>query len=151
MNYNIVNEVAFNLKKEQINLFDKILERVNKLLDVNERYIFSVILVDKVKIHEINRDYRQSDRETDVISFASLEGEVLDISIEDEVEIGDIFINIDAIQRQADEYEHSFEREFCFLFTHGLLHLLGYDHVIKEDEIKMFSLQDEVLHEIIPR
>lgn len=151
MNYNIVNEVAFNLKKEQINLFDKILERVNKLLDVNERYIFSVILVDKVKIHEINCDYRQSDRETDVISFASLEGEVLDISIEDEVEIGDIFINIDAIQRQADEYGHSFEREFCFLFTHGLLHLLGYDHVIKEDEIKMFSLQDEVLHEIIPR
>lgn len=151
MNYNIVNEIAFNLKKEQVSLFNKILNRVKELLDVNSSYVFSVILVDSVRIHEMNRDYRQIDRETDVISFASLEGEVLDISMEDEVEIGDIFINVDAIQKQADDYGHSFEREFCFLFTHGLLHLLGYDHMNKEDEDKMFSLQDEVLHEIIPR
>ena len=73
------------------------------------------------------------------------------IPMEEEIEIGDIFVNIDAVKTQAEEYGHSFEREFSFLFTHGVLHLLGYDHMVKEEEEVMFALQDKVLDGIIER
>ena len=100
-------------------------------------------------IHELNRDHRDIDRPTDVISFA----------FEDEVQgsykinkdpnfpriLGEIFICVDKAKEQANEYKHSFNREMSFLFVHGLLHLLGYDHMNKEDEEIMFKLQDEIL------
>ena len=60
-------------------------------------------------------------------------------------ELGDILISYDTMLRQADDYGHSTDREMCFLFTHGLLHLLGYDHMEKDDEEEMFSLQNKIL------
>ena len=65
--------------------------------------------------------------------------------MEDSIELGDIFINIEAIVKQASEYGHSMRREVCFLFTHGLLHLLGYDHMEQEEERVMFALQEDCL------
>ena len=70
---------------------------------------------------------------------------------EDNIELGDIFINVKSIREQAQEYGHSLKREFCFLVTHGILHLLGYDHMDSDDEKEMFSLQEEILHEIARR
>ncbi len=61
--------------------------------------------------------------------------------------LGDIYISIDKAKSQAEEYGHSLKRELSFLTVHGFLHLLGYDHMEKEDEIKMFSLQNEILKE----
>lgn len=151
MEYNIINEIEFDIKEEQLALFNQIIERTKNVLHIEENYIFSVILVDSAKIHEINRDYRGIDRPTDVISFALMDSEDMLDMMEEEKEIGDIFINVDAVKSQAEEYGHSFEREFCFLFTHGILHLLGYDHMEKEDEKVMFALQDEILNEIIQR
>ena len=124
--------------------FMSIIETTLGLLKIEEDVELSCILVDDERIHEINRDYRHIDRSTDVISFALEDSE--DFFIEGMPRcLGDIFISIDHAYAQANEYQHSFRREICFLFTHGLLHLLGYDHMTKEDEEEMFSLQKEIL------
>lgn len=108
-----------------------------------EKCEFNIILVDNKRIHEINKQYRNIDRETDVISFA-MEDE-MDVKYTDFRLLGDIYISVDKCYSQAKEYEHSNLREICFLATHGILHLLGYDHMNPEDEKKMFGLQDELL------
>jgi len=108
-----------------------------------ENVIFNVIIVDNDKIHEINREYRNIDRPTDVISFALEDDDSFNRS--DIRVLGDIYISIDKVRSQALEYGHSFERELYFLATHGFLHLLGYDHMNKEDEEEMFKKQEEVL------
>ena len=105
--------------------------------------IFSVIITDNESIHEINKEYRSIDRPTDVISFA-LEDDKTIVNHNYRF-LGDIYISYDKVIEQAKEYDHSKEREICFLAVHGLLHLLGYDHMIKEDEEKMFKLQKELL------
>lgn len=108
--------------------------------------ICSIIFVDNEEIHQINKERRGVDRATDVISFA-LEDSPDDF---DEFRIlGDIFISIPKMQEQAKEYCHSEKRELSFLVVHGLLHLLGYDHMkSKKDEEIMFSLQDEILESL---
>ena len=107
--------------------------------------IFSIIFVDEEKIRTLNRDYRGIDRVTDVISFA-LEDDKLYNNIDLRV-LGDIYICIPRMMEQAKQYGHSEKRELSFLVVHGLLHLLGYDHIEKEDEKKMFSLQELILDE----
>lgn len=112
----------------------------------------SVSFVTNEDIQQLNRTYRQQNRPTDVISFAfedsvegdlKIEGQDLDLPRV----LGDIVISIDQAKEQATQYNHSFERELGFLFVHGLLHLLGYDHMNKEDERKMFKRQEEILGE----
>ena len=110
-------------------------------MNVKDAY-FSVIIVNNERIHEINKEYRGIDRPTDVISFALEEGENYEVK---ERMLGDIYISIDKVYEQAKEYNHSIKRELFFLVTHGFLHLLGYDHMNKDDEKKMFSLQEEIL------
>lgn len=141
-----MNEIeVFNETKEKLTEIDELskltyfLADYFKLNDIS----FNVIIVDNKKIREINKEYRNIDKETDVISFA----------LEDEKEIrceyirmlGDIYISLDKAKSQAREYNHSLKRELCFLTTHGFLHLLGYDHMNKDDEEIMFKLQDEIL------
>ncbi len=150
MNYeyiNQTNEKSWKNYKPYINL---IVSRIKLVMKLEKQYEFSIILVDSNKIHEINREYRNIDKETDVISFASLDDELV-FDLNEVIELGDIFINVDAIRSQASDYGHSLKREFCFLVTHGILHLLGYDHMNKEDEKKMFDLQEEILNEIARR
>ena len=108
-----------------------------------EKCEFHIIILDNEKIHEINQEYRGIDRETDVISFALEDN--MDIEYTDFRLLGDIYISIDRCYQQASEYGHSREREICFLATHGILHLLGYDHMTPEDEKEMFDLQNKLL------
>jgi len=130
-------------------LFEKIARAAEKKLKLEKDLSISVTFVRSRTIHSINRDYRGIDRPTDVISFAFQDSDVL---IEEEAkDLGDLFINIDYAKRQAKEYGHSEEREICFLFTHGLLHCLGYDHMTEEEEKEMFALQKEILDPIMPR
>ena len=96
------------------------------------------------EIHKINKEYRKVDRVTDVISFALEDNK--DIEYKDFRLLGDIYIAIDVAYEQAIEYNHSREREVCFLATHGLLHLLGYDHMTEEEEKEMFGKQEELLN-----
>ena len=106
--------------------------------------IFNVILVDEEKIHGLNREYRNIDRPTDVITFALEDGE--DVDLNSWRILGDIYISIDKAKSQAIEYGHPFLRELAFLTVHGFLHLLGYDHMTKEDEKVMFGEQEEILN-----
>lgn len=122
-------------------LNDYVKHLVNKLK--LEKCEFNIIIIDNEKIHEINKQYRNIDRETDVISFAMEDNK--DIEYEDFRLLGDIYISIDKCYSQAKEYEHSNVREICFLATHGILHLLGYDHMKESDEKEMFRLQEELL------
>ena len=121
------------------------------VLNVEANYEVDVSLVDDETIHAINRDYRKVDRVTDVISFAFND----DKSEEGKIEgnevlrmLGEIFICVPQALRQAKEIGNSEEREMCFLFCHGLLHLLGYDHMKEEDAKVMFPLQDKILDQV---
>lgn len=149
-NIEIINLIENCDLKEYKKDFKKILKQVKKTLNINHNLSLSLTICSNEYIAELNSQYRGIDRETDVLSFA-LEDEMEQSELEQMVELtgvrelGDIIINIERVYSQAKEYGHSEKREFCFLFTHGLLHLLGYDHMEKEDEIVMFGLQDEVL------
>ena len=141
-----MNEIGFfNETNENITEIDE----MKYFIDFSTNYLdlkeveFNIIIVDNEKIHAINKEYRGIDRETDVISFA-LEDDKSMILVGNRV-LGDIYISIDKAKEQANLYNHSLKRELCFLSIHGLLHLLGYDHMTKEDEEKMFSLQKEIL------
>lgn len=107
--------------------------------------VFNIIIVDKNTIQKLNREYRNKDSITDVISFA-LEDDNTFIKTDLRV-LGDIYICLDRAKEQASEYRHSLLRELSFLSVHGLLHLLGYDHQTKEDESVMFGLQELILNE----
>ena len=106
----------------------------------------NVIIVDNNYLHELNKHYRGIDRETDVITFA-LEDDNQVINGSDVRPLGDIYISIDRAKQQAIDYNHSFKREIIFLAVHGFYHLLGYDHMNKEDEEIMFGKQEAVLNE----
>ena len=105
---------------------------------------FNLIIVDNDYIHELNKDYRHIDRETDVITFALEDDDSLVMPTDERI-LGDIYISIDKAISQAEEYGHSLLRELSFLAVHGFYHLLGYDHMTKEDEEVMFAKQEEVL------
>lgn len=106
---------------------------------------FNIIIVDNEYIHTLNREHRGIDRATDVITFALEDYE--DITYKDYRLLGDIYISIDKAKSQAEEYGHSFLRELSFLAVHGFLHLLGYDHMEKEEEKVMFARQEMILDE----
>lgn len=107
--------------------------------------IFNIVIVDNNKIREINKEYRKKDKVTDVISFAFEDNK--DIEYESFRFLGEIYISLEKAKEQAKEYGHSEQREICYLIVHGLLHLLGYDHINKTDKEKMRSLEEEILNE----
>ena len=124
--------------------FTAIIEQALKTLGIEDDVEVSCVLVDDERIHEINREYRHIDRSTDVISFAMEDNDQFYVEGMPRT-LGDIFISVDHAKKQAEEYGHSLRREMCFLFTHGILHLLGYDHMTDEQEKEMFGLQDQIL------
>ncbi len=127
---------------EELDFLDKYVKYICKREKIEEA-IFNIIFVSNEEIRELNKVYRGVDRVTDVISFA-LEDEK-SFNTTDVRMLGDIYISIDKVRSQAKEYGHSFKRELYFLSVHGLLHLLGYDHMKKEDEEVMFGKQEEIL------
>ena len=138
--FEIFNETDKEI--EELKTLNNYIKYVVKKLEL-EKCEFNIIIVDNERIHEINKEYRNVDRETDVISFAMEDLE--DIEYTEFRLLGDIYISLDKVISQANEYGHSKLREICFLATHGILHLLGYDHMKKEEEEEMFKLQNELL------
>ena len=129
--------------------YKKICKVTQKKINRRGRFEVSITIVDLDTIHNINREYRKIDRPTDVISFAFLDNDDLPSLKGVPVLLGDIYICKEIAIKQAEEYGHSLHRELAFLFTHGLLHLFGYDHVKNEEEEKiMFTLQEEILNEV---
>ena len=138
------NEILRDYEK----VFKKILKRVKKELKIHGKLGLSVTLCDDEHIQELNKTYRNKNSATDVLSFAIEDNS--DVELLEKIknltsvrEIGDIIISYDKAQSQAKEYGHSLYREICFLYTHGVLHLLGYDHINKSDEDISFAIKRE--------
>lgn len=138
-------------------LLDKLLQLAGQAEGVTAGEVV-LTFVDNAEIHRLNKDYRGIDRPTDVLSFAMQEDgeEELEIvfEVEDEDEavpftdmLGDIIISLEKAREQSEEYGHSLEREVGFLFVHGFLHLLGYDHQDEASEAEMVAKQEAVLQQ----
>ncbi len=149
MELNVVNH---SRRKGYVNyreLFQMIADKAQQVLSLPEDSVVSVIFVTDMRMHQINRDYRGVDRTTDVISFALADNQQENDYVPSE--LGDIFINVDAADRQAEDYGHSVKREIGFLFAHGLLHLCGFDHQNPQQEQEMIAYQKRILDEIVSR
>lgn len=126
-------------------IYNELMKKTFSYLHIDIDYIVDVNIVDDEYIHQINKEYRKIDRPTDVISFAFFDDINEKIIPGVPSLLGQIIISFETAIRQAETYSHSIKREMSFLFIHGLLHLLGYDHMEKSDEVVMFSLQNEIL------
>jgi probable rRNA maturation factor len=145
----IFDEVE-ELTEAQVAEIEKLLQFAAIKEQVEPGSEVSVTFVSNARIHEINREYREKDRPTDVISFALEElgeGEIKVVGAGIPRILGDIIISTQKAREQAEEYSHSFMRELGFLAVHGFLHLLGYDHMSEEEEKEMFTRQREILDE----
>lgn len=145
VNYNAISELPEEEKLIR-NVVEKVLLEENVICDVD----VYITLTNNEEIHKINKEYREVDRPTDVLSFPMYEREdIIKLKEEsnDEVEkiLGDIIVSIEKVKEQADEYGHSFERELAYLVTHGMLHLLGYDHIIEDEQKIMRQREEEIL------
>lgn len=129
---NFVNENRYRIDEKEIIKYVKYLNQ-----RLNNQKSVSIVLLNNQEIRKLNNEFRNQDKPTDVLSFE-------DFSID---YLGDIIISFEKMQQQAIDYKHSEKRELYFLITHGILHLLGYDHMIKKDEIEMFDLQEKLLEE----
>lgn len=136
--FDIINETPHQI---DITYIEEMLKDVVKKKQL-ENCLFNVIIVDEKEIQKINKEYRGKDYVTDVISFALEDAEKINTPVRI---LGDIYICYEKIISQSKEYNHSFKREFSFLTIHGLLHLLGYDHITEEESKEMFDLQEQIL------
>ena len=121
-------------------------------IEKSKLYI-SITLTNPEHIHEINKQYRNVDRATDVLSFPMFEKKEIDEKIknndfEHEDVLGDIVISIEKVEEQAKEYGHSFEREFAYMLVHGFYHLMGYDHIEDDDKVIMRKKEEIVLNKL---
>ncbi len=145
-----VNEINQDTEKFE-ELISSVFEETMREEKNENYYEVSVVFVSPEKIKEINKQYRNIDKITDVISFALFDETAENDIILDESNIttlGDIFICFDKMKVQALEYQHSELREMAFLACHGLLHLLGYDHMFLSDEKIMFQKQEDILNKL---
>ena len=141
-----MKDYIFNTTDEKIDTteLDSVIKFACKHLNI-ENPLLNIVIVDNKKIREINREYRNKDSVTDVISFAF--EEVNDVNYENVRFLGEIYISYERCKEQALDFGHSVRREFSYLAVHGLLHLLGYDHMNEEDKKVMRSLEEEILNE----
>lgn len=150
-----VVEINFLDIKEKEELNDFIKQVVNtcfseeKLNDLN--FYLSITLTSPKEIHKLNKEYRNVDKETDVLSFPMFEKNELDKIISQQKKnlvpepIGDIIISIEKVKEQAKEYGHSFERELSYMIVHGFYHIMGYDHIDEKDKVIMRPKEEKIL------
>lgn len=141
---NTQEKVAVTAALEKI--ITQVLEKAAELYGLDAHTEVSIVLSTDEYIHGLNYKYRGKDRPTDVLSFALNEGEEPEIiDGPKEVLLGDIIISVETAMRQAEEYGHSLEREMAYLTVHGILHLLGYDHMAEEEKQEMRTEEEHVL------
>ena len=148
------NQKKIKADNEIKSIIKKSIKQALKSEDCDFDCEVSVTLVDNEEIKQLNKEHRNKDSVTDVLSFPMQEFDeemniISDEFSEDTIILGDIVLSLERAEEQADEYGHSFEREVAFLTVHSMLHLLGYDHeTTKEDEEIMFKKQNEILNEM---
>ncbi len=153
--YEIVYE-DIQEKKEYKDIIMKVLDTCFENESLNsEKWYVNVTLTTPENIQKINNDFRNIDKQTDVLSFPMFEKEELEkiINIEEnniEIEniLGDIVVSISKVEEQAKEYNHSFERELSYMIVHGFYHLMGYDHLVEEDKFVMRKKEEDILNEV---
>ena len=149
-------EISYNEVESQANeeeIITKVVNTVLELEGIKHELEIYITLTNNEEIHKINKEYRNVDRPTDVLSFPMYERDEIPNLREEaknDVEeiLGDIIISIPKIKEQAEEYGHSYERELAYLTTHGMLHLLGYDHIIEEEKAIMREHEENVLEKL---
>lgn len=140
-NYDIIDNYGYDNYDYLYEVIDYTIKKMNI-----KNSVFCIIFIDDEEMHRMNKEYRNIDRTTDVLSFALNDNSHIKTEINS---LGDIFISIPKMKSQALEYNHSEKRELSFLTVHGILHLLGYDHTLgKKEEEEMFDLQKEILNEL---
>lgn len=137
---------------------DKIVQVIKKCFEEEKlkglNLYISITLTTPIKIRELNKEYRNIDKETDVLSFPMFEKYEIDEIVEKQQKqivketIGDIVISVEKVKEQAKEYEHSFERELSYMLVHGFYHLMGYDHIKEEDKKIMRPKEEKILKEL---
>jgi len=145
-------EIIFDDRQDYKAIDDGVLENIERVMlavldyeDYEDNYEVSLSFVSNDEIKNLNREYRGIDKVTDVLSFPMLSDESFDIEYEEE-SLGDIVISIERADEQAKDYNHSLEREICFLVCHSMFHLLGYDHMEDEEAKDMHRREEEVLN-----
>lgn len=140
--------------EKYLKIINQVLETCYKVekIDTTKIYI-NIILTNPEKIKQINKEYRNIDKETDVLSFPMFEKMELDelLKNQDSIEkyiLGDIIISIQRVKEQAEEYNHSFERELAYMTVHGFYHLMGYDHMEEEEKKIMRSKEENILEQL---
>ena len=143
-----IEYVDLEENSEWENIIDKVLDECFNTENMQDYKVYiSVTLTTPAHIKELNKKYRDIDRETDVLSFPMFEkNEIGELKfLEYEEGLGDIVISIDRVKEQAEEYGHSFERELAYMLVHGFYHLMGEDHIEEEDKIVMRAKEEKVL------
>ncbi len=150
----IINEVEAIFSKEHKKLLQEAVSTTLKYENINSEIELCISIVDKERIKELNREFRNIDKQTDVLSFPSFEflkgedkNEVIlsDVFSSEYPYLGDVVLCFDIAQKQAIEYGHSLERELAFLTVHSILHLLGYDHMLEDEEMEMRQKQRDIM------
>ena len=146
-------EIILDDRQDKIKVSEELLNKINDIIveclhyeGYDDNYEVSLSFVDNEEIHQLNRDFRGVDRATDVLSFPLLTDD-FDIEIEEE-SLGDIVISLERALEQSIEYNHSFEREVCFLVCHSTFHLLGYDHDTEENTKQMREKEEYILNKL---
>ena len=143
-------DIEENKKHEEI--IEKVIKKCFKIEHLeNSKLYISVTLTNPINIQKINKEYRNIDKPTDVLSFPMFEKEEIDEKIKKqefkfEDILGDIIISLEQVEIQAEEYGHSFERELAYMLVHGFYHLMGYDHMVEEDKIEMRKKEEYILN-----
>lgn len=133
-----------------INLLDRVINKALIQEGITPDAEVSLVFVDDEYINTLNKQYRNIDRPTDVLSFAMMEGPDMPGSDEYAPMLGDVVISLETALRQAEEYGHSFSREIAYLTVHGVLHLLGYDHESDADKNIMREKEETILSMVLP-
>ena len=147
----IDNRTDFELTEEFEKLFNDVVKESLRYEEFDPDCEVSLSIVNNEEIQEINKQFREIDAPTDVLSFPLLtfeEGEQADVNENNEIMLGDIIISIDKAKAQAEEYGHGLRRELAFLTAHSMLHLMGYDHMEEEEQKEMFKKQDDILNNL---
>lgn len=161
MTINLEEEYSLDLGIEYYEIAEKVVSEALDYENCPYECEVNIILTDNEEIHKINKECRDIDRPTDVLSFPMAEYQQAgDFGLLEEEQpecfhpesgelmLGDIIISLDRVKEQAQSYGHSYTREYAFLIAHSMLHLMGYDHMVKEEEVVMFQKQEEILKKL---
>ena len=145
-----INFLDLEENNEYIKIINKIINKCFKEEKITEKNLYiNVVLTNPINIKKMNKEYREINKETDVLSFPMFEkSEIENINTSNPDVLGDIVISIEQVKKQALEYEHSFERELSYMIVHGFYHLLGYDHINEDDKRQMRQKEENILGQL---